>query len=61
VDNFPSFTELGQLPNWYEYSDREVPARPAAGAAEQDPRKNGGSLGSLEFASRSDQGPGLKP
>ena len=33
VDNFPCFTELGHLPSWYEYSDRERPARPVRGAA----------------------------
>tara|TARA_R100000329_G_scaffold107900_1_gene88574 strand:- start:13 stop:123 length:111 start_codon:yes stop_codon:yes gene_type:complete len=33
VDNFPSFTELGQLPDWYEGEDagRALAAGAAAG------------------------------
>ncbi len=47
MDNFPSFTELGQLPDWYEgeYAGRAL----AAGAAGRRWNKNLGKL--REFGS----------
>jgi len=47
VDNFPRFTVLRPLPNWYESADAGRAA--GAGAAGWDPQKNGRNIG--EFGS----------
>jgi len=64
VDNFSSFTELGQLPNWYESSlDRNARRARCVELQEQDPRKNERNIrefGSLGLASQLEvTGPGL--
>tara|TARA_R110001583_G_scaffold115755_1_gene266330 strand:+ start:349 stop:537 length:189 start_codon:yes stop_codon:yes gene_type:complete len=44
VDNFPSFTELGHLPVWYEYALlRKTSGRPGT-AGGRDGTINGGIL-----------------
>ena len=46
MDNFPSFTELGQLPDWYEaVNSRRARQLGMQDEMEQKPRKTAGSLG----------------
>jgi hypothetical protein len=46
VDNFPSFTELGHLPDWYEaVNSRRARQLGMQDEMEQKPRKTAGSLG----------------
>ena len=60
MDNFPSFTELGQLPDWYEGEDAGRAL--AAGAAGRRWNKNGRKQGSLrEFHASAQLHPGSRP
>ena len=61
MDNFPSFTELGQLPDWYEGEDAGRAL--AAGAAAEAGTKTGenkGVCGSFRTELRCILDPGLQ-
>ena len=65
VDNFSSFTELGQLPNWYESSlDRNARRARCVRSRIRDPRRKvrySGEFGSLSSLPWAPAGPGTYP